>query len=399
MSSRRTASNVLTLALLGSATFVVAATYAQQPSPQMSFFITSVGSGRGANLGGLQGADAHCAMLAKQAGAAGNRTWRAYLSTQQPAGNARDRIGTGPWYNAKGVMIAKSVEDLHSDKNNLTKETQLTEKGTVVNGRGDTPNMHDILTGSGLDGRAVAGGDDTTCNNWTSDGDRQRHGRAPRPPGRRRQPVVVELRARVEGLQPGEPGGHRRQRLLLLLRRQLTRRRAGARPRLPPREREHVRSQRHVEAVRPAVALLAAARAAVGSREQVPQARARRACGARPAGRARQGQRTARAPRSRRSARSRASARPCTSARNSIRSSGAGTATSSRLPGVSTRAHSGGLRRALNDSTRSTLAVADRQAAVGVGDDPGEGRCPPRRAIDRVHGDVDADAAGAGGER
>jgi hypothetical protein len=157
------------LALLGSATFVVAATYAQQPSPQMSFFITSAGSGRGANLGGLQGADAHCAMLAKQAGAAGNRPWRAYLSTQGPgAVNARDRIGTGPWSNAKGVMIAKSVDDLHSDKNNLTKETQLTEKGTVVNGRGDTPNMHDILTGSGLDGRSVAGGDDTTCNNWTS---------------------------------------------------------------------------------------------------------------------------------------------------------------------------------------------------------------------------------------
>ena len=169
MSSRRTVSNVLTLALLGSATFVVAATYAQQPSPQMSFFITSAGSGRGANLGGLQGADAHCAMLAKQAGAAGTRTWRAYLSTQGPqAVNARDRIGTGPWSNAKGVVIAKSVDDLHSDKNGLTKETQLTEKGTVVNGRGDTPNMHDILTGSGLDGRTVAGGDDSTCGNWTS---------------------------------------------------------------------------------------------------------------------------------------------------------------------------------------------------------------------------------------
>lgn len=168
MNSRRTALNVLTLALLGSATFVVAATYAQQPSPQMSFFITSVGSGKGANLGGVQGADAHCAMLAKQAGAAGNRTWRAYLSTS--AGNARDRIGKGPWYNSKGVMIAKDVDDLHSDKNNLTKETQLTEKGTVVNGRGDNPNMHDILTGSGLDGRAPAGGGgDTSCNNFTSD--------------------------------------------------------------------------------------------------------------------------------------------------------------------------------------------------------------------------------------
>jgi hypothetical protein len=170
MSSRRTVSNVLTLALLGSATFVVATTYAQQPSPQMSFFITSAGSGRGANLGGLQGADAHCAMLAKQAGAAGNRPWRAYLSTQGPgAVNARDRIGTGPWSNAKGVMIAKSVDDLHSDKNNLTKETQLTEKGTVVNGRGDTPNTHDILTGSNLDGTLA--GDALTCNNWTSSGE------------------------------------------------------------------------------------------------------------------------------------------------------------------------------------------------------------------------------------
>ena len=136
MSSCRTALNVLTSGAAGSATFIVAATYAQQPSPQMSFFITSAGSGRGANLGGLQGADAHCAMLAKQAGAAGNRTWRAYLSTQGRR-NARDRIGKGPWYNAKGVMIAKDVEDLHSDKNNLTKETQLTEKGTIVNGRGD----------------------------------------------------------------------------------------------------------------------------------------------------------------------------------------------------------------------------------------------------------------------
>jgi hypothetical protein len=168
MSSRRTALNALTLALLGSATFIVAATYAQQPSPQISFFITSVGSGKGANLGGVQGADAHCAMLAKAAGAAGNRTWRAYLSTS--AGNARDRIGKGPWYNSKGVMIAKDVDDLHSDKNNLTKETQLNEKGAIVNGRGDNPNMHDILTGSGLDGRAPAGGGgDTSCNNFTSD--------------------------------------------------------------------------------------------------------------------------------------------------------------------------------------------------------------------------------------
>jgi hypothetical protein len=167
MTLHRSALKALALALVGGAAFLTTLTSAQQPSPQISFFITSAGSGRGANLGGLQGADAHCAMLAKQAGAAGNRTWRAYLSTQ--AGNARDRIGKGPWYNAKGVMIAKDVDDLHSDKNNLTKETQLTEKGTIVNGRGDNPNMHDILTGSGLDGRAPTGGGDTSCNNFTSD--------------------------------------------------------------------------------------------------------------------------------------------------------------------------------------------------------------------------------------
>jgi len=167
MTLHRSALKALALALVGGAAFLTTLTSAQQPSPQISFFITSAGSGRGANLGGLQGADAHCAMLAKQAGAAGNRTWRAYLSTQ--AGNARDRIGKGPWYNAKGVMIAKDVDDLHSDKNNLTKEPQLTEKGTIVNGRGDNPNMHDILTGSGLDGRAPTGGGDTSCNNFTSD--------------------------------------------------------------------------------------------------------------------------------------------------------------------------------------------------------------------------------------
>jgi hypothetical protein len=166
MTLQPSALKALALALVGGAAFLTTLTSAQQPSPQISFFITSAGSGRGANLGGLQGADAHCAMLAKQAGAAGNRTWRAYLSTQ--AGNARDRIGKGPWYNAKGVMIAKDVDDLHSDKNNLTKETQLTEKGTVVNGRGDTPNQHDLMTGSNLDGTAFPAGEDHTCSNWTS---------------------------------------------------------------------------------------------------------------------------------------------------------------------------------------------------------------------------------------
>src|SRR4029453_12216816 len=140
----------------------------------LSFFITSAGPGDGANLGGLSGADQHCQKLAAAAGA-GSRTWRAYLSTSaadgKPAVNARDRIGSGPWYNAKKVMIAKDVAELHGEKNNLTKETQLTEKGEVVNGRGDTPNRHDILTGSQLDGTAFAAGDDTTCRNWSSNGE------------------------------------------------------------------------------------------------------------------------------------------------------------------------------------------------------------------------------------
>jgi hypothetical protein len=141
---------------------------AAQAHPQMSFFITSVGSGNGANLGGLAGADAHCQNLAKAVGA-GNKEWRAYLSTQGAgAVHAKDRIGSGPWFNSKGVQVAASVADLHSDKNNLTKETQLTEQGTVVNGRGDTPNQHDILTGSNLDGTGFPAGEDHTCSNWTS---------------------------------------------------------------------------------------------------------------------------------------------------------------------------------------------------------------------------------------
>ena len=142
--------------------------HAQQA--QMSFFITSVGPGKGADLGGLEGADRHCQQLAQAAGA-GNRTWRAYLSTQpvdaRPAVSARDRIGTGPWQNAKGVVIAKDPAELHGT-NNLSKETALNEKGEVVNGRGDTPNRHDILTGSQRDGTAFAAGDDRTCKNWTS---------------------------------------------------------------------------------------------------------------------------------------------------------------------------------------------------------------------------------------
>lgn len=140
--------------------------------PAMSFFVTSTGSGKGADFGGLAGADRHCQQLAAAAGA-GNRQWRAYLSTQAAGGataiNARDRIGRGPWYNANGVMIAKDLDDLHRDPN-LNKQTALTEKGGMVNGRGDTPNMHDILTGSQPDGRAFAAGEDRTCGNWTRGG-------------------------------------------------------------------------------------------------------------------------------------------------------------------------------------------------------------------------------------
>ena len=133
----------------------------------LSFFITSTNPGKGADLGGLVGADAHCAALAKAAGA-GNRVWRAYLSTAgadgKPGVNAKDRIGTGPWFNAKGVQVAASVADLHSDNNKLSKENSLNEKGVVNNGRGDTPNRHDIMTGSNLDGTATA----ATCSNWTN---------------------------------------------------------------------------------------------------------------------------------------------------------------------------------------------------------------------------------------
>jgi hypothetical protein len=142
--------------------------WAQQNA--MSFFVTSAGSGKGADLGGLEGADRHCQTLAQAAGSTG-KTWRAYLSTQGTgAVNARDRIGKGPWQNAKGDVIAKSVEDLHGASNNLTKQTAVTEKGAVVNGRGDQPNMHDILTGSQLDGTAFPAGDDRTCGNWTKSG-------------------------------------------------------------------------------------------------------------------------------------------------------------------------------------------------------------------------------------
>jgi hypothetical protein len=149
-----------------------------QPGPKdMTFFVTSVGLGKGGDLGGLEGADRHCQSLARAAGA-GDRTWRAYLSTQAPKFNdpnfvnARDRIGTGPWQNAKGAVIARSVEELHSANNNLNKQTALDEKGQLVNGFGEKPNKHDILTGSRPDGTAFPGAPfpDMTCGNWTKSG-------------------------------------------------------------------------------------------------------------------------------------------------------------------------------------------------------------------------------------
>jgi hypothetical protein len=140
---------------------------AQAQQANMTFFVTSAGPGKGADLGGLAGADQHCQQLATSVGA-GSKTWHAYLSTQgNGAVNARDRIGRGPWVNAKGVTIAKDVAELHG-ANNMTKQTVLTEKGEVNNGRGDTPNRHDILTGSQPDGTAFAGTEDRTCKNYTS---------------------------------------------------------------------------------------------------------------------------------------------------------------------------------------------------------------------------------------
>jgi len=141
----------------------------QSTASPMTFFITSAGSGKGADFGGLAGADKHCQTLAAAAGA-GNHTWRAYLSTQGPgAVNARDRIGKGPWRNAKGVVVANNLEELHGT-NNLGKQTSLTEKGEVVNGAGDSPNRHDILTGSQPNGTAFAGTEDRTCGNYTKSG-------------------------------------------------------------------------------------------------------------------------------------------------------------------------------------------------------------------------------------
>ena len=155
--------------VVSAALLLLGGTGGHAQSNSTSFFITSVGSGKGGDLGGLEGADQHCQMLADKAGV-GGKTWRAYLSTQGPNPvNARDRIGKGPWHNAKGSLIAKDVAELHG-KNDISKQTALTEKGEMVNARGDSPNMHDILTGSQPDGTALPAGEDRTCSSWTTSG-------------------------------------------------------------------------------------------------------------------------------------------------------------------------------------------------------------------------------------
>jgi hypothetical protein len=163
--------SALTRSLVMAGSFGVLTSIAAAQTPKTTFFITSAGPGKGAELGGLDGADRHCRDLAQAAGITGV-TWHAYLSAAsangKPAVNAKDRIGNGPWHNAKGVMVAQNIADLHSDSNRLSKDNSLTEKGLVVNGRGDTPNMHDVLTGSRLDGTASPDTGDTTCRNWTS---------------------------------------------------------------------------------------------------------------------------------------------------------------------------------------------------------------------------------------
>lgn len=165
--------NTMRLSVIISATLLSLGLSASAQSQQagMTFFVTSAGPDKGGDLGGLAGADAHCQALAQAAGA-GNRTWRAYLSTSAASGatpvHARDRIGNGPWQNAKGVVIATNVADLHSDNNKISKGTAINEKGEAVKVRGDTPVMHDILTGSDMEGRAFPGNMNLTCNNWTS---------------------------------------------------------------------------------------------------------------------------------------------------------------------------------------------------------------------------------------
>ncbi|BCM18439.1 hypothetical protein [Mesorhizobium sp. J8] len=155
---------ILVAAIATVAALAASAGAALSQDKTMSFFVTSVGSGKGADLGGLKGADAHCTSLAEAAGVTG-KTWHAYLSSSTE--DARDRIGKGPWFNAKGEKIADDVASLHSDANGITKQTALTEKGETVNGRGDTPNRHDMLTGSKPDGTRIA---DQTCGDWTMSG-------------------------------------------------------------------------------------------------------------------------------------------------------------------------------------------------------------------------------------
>ena len=171
--AHRPVTAVLLAGVAGVCLLASCATSPEDRKKNMSFFVTSAGPGKGADLGGLAGADRHCQSLAAAAGA-GGKTWRAYLSATPaggaPAVHARDRIGRGPWANVAGVVIAADVDQLHG-ANGLTKQAALTEMGAVVNGRGDTPNMHDILTGSSPDGRAVVSDKDTTCGNWTLSGE------------------------------------------------------------------------------------------------------------------------------------------------------------------------------------------------------------------------------------
>ena len=202
-------------------------TTAQAQQADMSFFVTSVGKGNGADLGGIAGADAHCQALAKAAGAA-SPNWRAYLSTTEPGGNAgvnaRDRIGNGPWKNAKGVVVAKNLDDLHSASANINKQTALTEKGEALSGSGDPVNMHDILTGSDPHGHVL----DRRRRHHLRQLDQERrrlgHRRPSRPcRSRKNDPAhdVLELLARLARLQPGPAEGLRRRRLDLLLPHQL----------------------------------------------------------------------------------------------------------------------------------------------------------------------------------
>ena len=169
---RRIAFAVVPLLAAAATLSAAAPAFAQQAA--MTFFVTSAGKGDGANLGGLDGADAHCAALAKAAGATATN-WKAYLSTTAPGGdagvNARDRIGKGPWQNAKGTVVATSVDNLHSDAAKLTKESAISEKGEILTGRGDPVNVHDILTGADPTGNYSTAGGDTTCGNWTKNGE------------------------------------------------------------------------------------------------------------------------------------------------------------------------------------------------------------------------------------